>query len=69
MSKLPPKRVPPSPSKVAFRLHQVPTNDSQQRKSVYISFKIGDRVITSEKKGTIAFIGPTKFAEGLIEFY
>ncbi len=68
MSKLPSKRVPPSPSKVTFRPRQVTsTNDSQQRKSVISSFKIGDRVITSEKSGTIAFIGTTKFAEGLIK--
>ena len=59
MSKIPTKRVPPSPAKVTYR--------TQQRKSVYTSFQIGDRVVTNEKVGTIAFIGPTKFAEGLIE--
>ena len=28
------------------------------------SLSIGDRVIANDKTGTVAFIGPTKFAEG-----
>jgi hypothetical protein len=66
MSKIPSKRALVSPSKPVFRARQV-TTDSQQRKSLCVSFKIGDRVITNEKTGTIAFIGSTKFAEGLIK--
>lgn len=68
MSKIPAKRppVPASPAKVVYRPLRS-NSTSQQRNSVNGSFKIGDRVVTGGKTGTIAFAGPTKFAEGLNE--
>ena len=65
MSKLPPKRpgVPASPSKVVYRQPRS-SSINQQRNSISGLFKIGDRVTSGEKTGTVAFIGPTKFAEG-----
>ncbi len=68
MSKLPPKRPSASPSKIVFRPRQL-TTGSQQRNSLIAPFKIGDRVITNGKSGTIAFIGTTKFSEGLMKIY
>jgi hypothetical protein len=65
MSKIPAKLVTASPSKIVFR--SLSTKASvQQRNSVYNPLKIGDRVTANGKSGTIAFIGSTKFAEGLI---
>jgi hypothetical protein len=71
MSKLPTSRLPVSPVKPALRqpsrtsINSKPIN-SKAENSSSSSIKIGDRVITNEKSGTVAFIGPTKFAEGSI---
>ncbi len=65
MSKIPAKNVTASPSNIVFRSRPT-TTSAQQRNSVYNPLKIGDRVTTNGKSGTIAFIGSTKFAEGLI---
>ena len=65
MSKIPGKRSSTPPDKVVYRTRQV-TTGPQQRHSLNPGFKIGDRVLNNGKAGTIAFIGSTKFAEGLL---
>jgi len=72
MSKIPSKQPLSSPTKIVFR--QRPTTAGSQlvnpsvRNSLSNALKIGDRVTTSGKSGTVAFIGLTKFADGLIKF-
>jgi len=68
MSKIPTKQSS-SPTKVVFRPRpNITAAASQQRKSLNFSLKIGDRVTSNGKAGTIAFIGQTLFAEGSKRF-
>lgn len=65
MSKIPTKQSSSPPTKVIFRPRPNITAASQaSRKSLNFSLKIGDRVTSNGKAGTIAFIGQTLFAEG-----
>jgi len=73
MSKIPSKLPPPSPAKtVVFRQRSTPIGSQpinpSVRNSLNNSLKIGDRVTANGKSGTVAFIGLTKFADGLIKF-
>ena len=71
MSKLPTHRTSLSPPKSAFRRPLTPS--SPQRSSPFredtpnIELRIGDRVAIHGDSGTVAFIGSTKFATGLID--
>lgn len=79
MSKLPTSRLPVTPSKNATTTKSglrppqqtsASTTVSQQVSppsgdSSATSFSIGDRVTGNGKSGTVAFIGTTKFAEGI----
>jgi hypothetical protein len=73
MSKIPTKRISSSPTKVVFRTRQVTTGTRQinpnARYSLNNALKTGDRVTINGKSGTIAFIGPTQFADGLNKFH
>lgn len=74
MSKIPSKRTVISPPKIVLRPRRITTTTQlvnyNARKSLNNpSLKIGDRVITNEKSGTVAFIGQTKFADGLIKIF
>lgn len=80
MSKLPTSRLPVTPSKTTattksgLRPPQASSTNASSTQQVSPtggdssanSFAIGDRVIANGKSGTVAFIGPTKFAEGRI---
>jgi hypothetical protein len=77
MSKLPTSRLPVTPSKVAtapksgLRPPQQTSTSSQQVSpsggdSSNNPLILGDRVTANGKSGTVAFIGPTKFADGMI---
>ncbi len=72
MSKIPNKHLSLSPSKVVFRQGRTTAGSQQRNSSVRNSlnnvFKIGDRVSINGKSGTIAFIGPTQFSDGLMKF-
>ena len=73
MSKLPTSRLPTSPSKTVFRQPSRTSTTFQpinphEGDSSDNSITIGERVITSGKSGTVAFIGSTKFAEGSTNF-
>lgn len=81
MSKLPTSRLPVTPAKTTTNTAKSglrppqstsnnATNTSQQISpsggdSANNSFSIGDRVTANGKSGTVAFIGTTKFAEGI----
>lgn len=81
-SKLPTSRLPVTPAKTTntaksgLRPPQ-PTSNNATTTSQQISpsggdaasnsFSMGDRVITNGKSGTVAFIGSTKFAEGIMK--
>lgn len=81
MSKLPTSRLPVTPKsanpvKSGLRPPQPVSSTatpSQQASptggdsSTSTQFSIGDRVTSGGKSGTIAFIGPTKFADGMIK--
>ena len=65
MSKIPTDRSSSAEPKPIFRT--APRNSvTAQRVSFngIESFAIGDRVIATGKSGTVAFVGPTRFAEG-----
>jgi hypothetical protein len=78
MSKLPTSRLPVTPSKnptapkSGLRPPQPTTTTTTASQQVSPTsgdssnnpFVIGDRVIANGKSGTVAFIGPTKFADG-----
>jgi len=81
MSKLPTSRLPVTPSKTTNvpkpglrPPQQTSTNTTAPQQVSPTSgdtsnnpLIVGDRVMANGKSGTIAFIGPTKFAEGIIE--
>ena len=74
MSKIPSKRPVISPPKVVLRPRRIttttqPVNFNARKSLNNPSLKIGDRIITNEKSGTIAFIGQTKFADGLVQIF
>jgi hypothetical protein len=72
MSKIPNNRssLISSPSKIVFRQPRTPAGSPQinpnGNNSSNKPLKIGDRVTTNGKSGTVAFIGRTQFAEGCV---
>jgi hypothetical protein len=72
MSKTPDKRssLLLSPSKIVFRQPRTPVGspqiNSNGNNSSNEPLRIGDRVTTNGKSGTVAFIGRTQFAEGFV---
>jgi hypothetical protein len=72
MSKIPLNRSSLSPTKIVFRQPRTPIGSQPTNRSGGNSsnspLRIGDRVSNSGKSGTVAFIGRTQFAEGLVQF-
>ena len=68
MSKTPANRLSYTESKPVFR---APVRPSVAARRVSFngneSFAVGERVIATGKPGVVAFVGPTKFAEGVIQ--
>ena len=81
MSKLPTSRLPVTPSKnptasksglrppqqTSTNTTTTTTTSQQVSPNAGETFNIGDRVIANGKSGTVAFIGTTKFADGMIK--
>lgn len=70
MSRLPPGRTSlPSP-KVVQRSSSRPSAPPTPNLAATVqnhAVRLGDRVLTGGKEGTVAFVGPTEFAEGRTE--